>query len=171
MFKGTDWPAGTERLFDIEMPPSMTTRMVALAVGEPGALARIPAVPNCAPVTVNVPVVLPAGIVTLVVLKLTEPAGLAERVTVVPLGCGAAELSVIVPPRVWVSPTPPALFWKEMEIDGAAATTNVQLVAVFPAESFTWILKLPLTVGVPVMAPVEGFSVSPLGRVPTTAYV
>ena len=151
----------------------MTTRMVALAVGEPGALARIPAVPNCAPVTVNVPVVLPAGIVTLVVLKLTEPGfeGSAERVTVVPFGCGAAELSVIVPPRVWVSPTPPALCWKEMEIVGGEATTNVQLVAVFPAESFTWILKLPLTVGVPVMAPVEGFSVSPLGRVPTTAYV
>jgi hypothetical protein len=117
----------------------MTTRMVALAVGEPGALARIPAVPNCAPVIVNVPVVLPAGIMTLVVLKLTEPGfeGSAERVTVVPLGCGAAELSVIVPPMVWVSPTPAALCWKEMEIVGAGATTNVQLVAVFPTASFT----------------------------------
>ncbi len=38
---------------------------------------------------------------------------------------------------------------------------NVQLVAVFPVASFTWTLKVPETVGVPVMAPVEGFRVRP----------
>ena len=159
------------RLFDIEILPSMTTRMVALAVGEPGALARIPAVPSCAPVTIKVPVVLPAGIATVVVLKLTDPEsnGLVDRVTVVPLGCGAAELRVIVAPMVWVNPTPPALLSKEILIDGAGNTENKQLVAVFPAESFACTLKVPVTVGVPVMAPVEAFRVSPVGSVPTTA--
>jgi len=48
---------------------------------------------------------------------------------------------------------------------------KVQLVAVFPAESFTWTLKLPVATGVPVMEPVEGFRVSPFGRTPTTEYV
>jgi hypothetical protein len=107
------------------------------------------------------------------VLKVTKPGfeRFARRVTVVPFGCGAAELSVIIPPMVWVSPTPLALFWKETEIVGAGATTNKQLVALLPAASFTSMLKVPATVGVPVMVPVEAFRVSPLGRVPTTEYV
>jgi hypothetical protein len=42
-----------------------------------------------------------------------------------------------------------------------------QLVAaVTPMASFAWIMKVPLVVGVPVMAPVEAVSVSPVGSVP-----
>jgi hypothetical protein len=52
--------------------------------------------------------------------------------------------------------------------DSGPLIANAQLVAVFPVASLTWTLKLPETVGVPVMAPVEGFSVSPAGSVPTT---
>src|SRR5438270_14102004 len=44
-------------------------------------------------------------------------------------------------------------------------------VAVTPFESFTWTLKAPATVGVPVIAPVELSRVKPAGRVPTTKKV
>jgi hypothetical protein len=44
---------------------------------------------------------------------------------------------------------------------------NGQLLAeVTPLASVTWIVKDPTAVGVPVMAPDEGFSVSPAGSVP-----
>jgi hypothetical protein len=50
--------------------------------------------------------------------------------------------------------------------------TMLQLVDVVPAavplESTTWAVKVnvPAAVGVPVMAPVEGFSVKPVGSEP-----
>ena len=39
--------------------------------------------------------------------------------------------------------------------------------ATAPRESVTWIENVPAAVGVPVIAPVEVFRVSPAGKVPT----
>jgi hypothetical protein len=52
--------------------------------------------------------------------------------------------------------------------ESAGLMVNAQLVAEPPSESVTLMLKVPLTVGVPVMAPVELFSDKPAGRAPTT---
>jgi propanediol utilization protein len=41
------------------------------------------------------------------------------------------------------------------------------VVATSPSESVTWMLNVPVAVGVPVTAPVEVFSVRPAGNVPT----
>jgi hypothetical protein len=55
---------------------------------------------------------------------------------------------------------------------GPAATAKAQLgVAVTPLESVAWMVKEPLAVGVPVMAPVEALSVRPAGRVDPLATV
>ena len=52
-------------------------------------------------------------------------------------------------------------------IVGPLIMVNGQLLAeVTPLASVTWIVKDPTAVGVPVMAPDEGFSVSPAGSVP-----
>ena len=56
-------------------------------------------------------------------------------------------------------------------IAGGAMTMEqfaVVVPAAVPVESTTWAVKLnvPAAVGVPVMAPVEGFSVRPVGSAP-----
>jgi hypothetical protein len=43
----------------------------------------------------------------------------------------------------------------------------MQLVLELPVASVTLTVKVPAVVGVPVTAPVEVFSVNPVGRVPT----
>jgi len=51
-------------------------------------------------------------------------------------------------------------------------TVNGQVVAdTTPSASFTWTVKVPAAVGVPVMAPVAELTVRPVGRVPTTEKV
>ncbi len=47
----------------------------------------------------------------------------------------------------------------------------MQLVLELPAASVTFTVKVPAAVGVPVTAPVEVFSVSPGGSVPTIEYM
>jgi hypothetical protein len=50
---------------------------------------------------------------------------------------------------------------------GDTTTENGQvLAATAPVESLSWTVKLPVTVGVPVIAPVEEFSDKPVGREP-----
>lgn len=49
----------------------------------------------------------------------------------------------------------------------AGPTVKGQLTAAAtPWRSFTWMVKVPVALGVPVMAPVEVFSVRPAGSVP-----
>ena len=51
--------------------------------------------------------------------------------------------------------------------EGPPEIVKVQLVAAaVPFASFTWIVKLPDAVGVPVIAPVDEFSVRPAGSAP-----
>jgi hypothetical protein len=64
------------------------------------------ALPSVPPVAVNVPVVLPAGIVTLAGVKVTPPTGFEVSPTTVLTGAGA--LRVIVPGTLCVNPTPAA---------------------------------------------------------------
>ena len=55
---------------------------------------------------------------------------------------------------------------------GGAIVTRHALVAVLapaPFESVTFTVKLPVAVGVPVIAPVPAFSDSPAGNVPSIA--
>jgi hypothetical protein len=57
----------------------------------------------------------------------------------------------------------------QLSVSVTEETTILQLaVAVLPCESTTWAVKLyvPAVVGVPVIAPVDGFSVKPGGRKP-----
>jgi hypothetical protein len=86
--------------------------------------------PATVPVTLNVPLVPPPGIETLVGLKLTFPvaAGSAESATVRPAG-GAGALSVIVPERVRVSPIAVALLLSATEM-AAVETLTESLVGV-----------------------------------------
>ncbi len=88
--------------------------------------------PKATPVTLNVPVVPPGGIETLVGLKLTCPVarGSAESITLTPL-CGAGEESVIVPERVRVSPIAVALLFNATEMD-AVETFTVSLSGGYP---------------------------------------
>ncbi len=56
--------------------------------------------------------------------------------------------------------------------DGPVTIVKGQVVvATTPLASFTWSVKVPGAVGVPVMAPVLVFSVRPLGSVPVTEKV
>ena len=51
--------------------------------------------------------------------------------------------------------------------EGPLTIVNGQVpVAAIPFESFTWIVNVPVAVGVPVIAPVAVFSVRPAGSVP-----
>jgi hypothetical protein len=52
------------------------------------------------------------------------------------------------------------------ETEGATTMVKLQLAEATPLESFAWMLKVPAAVGVPVIAPVEVFSVRPAGNVP-----
>src|SRR5579883_1637888 len=69
------------------------------------------------------------------------------------------------------TPASPCVFGQEVT-DGPLAMVMEQVAdPVAPAASFTWMLKLPATCGVPVTAPVEALSVNLAGRVPTTENV
>ena len=61
------------------------------------------AVPSIPPVALNVPVVLPAGMVTLAGVKVTPPTGL--EVSPITVSTVVGTLSVSVPGMLWVSPT------------------------------------------------------------------
>ena len=74
----------------------------------PLELAVTVACPSKTPVTVNVPLLAPAAIVTVSGIKLTAPLGVTARVTTVP-PTGAGTLKVTVPLMVRVIPTPGAL--------------------------------------------------------------
>ena len=69
--------------------------------------------PIAAPVTENVPTVLPCGIVTLGSVNVATLAGFAESATTVP-PLGAGELSVTVPVTERPTPTLEALSDKRM---------------------------------------------------------
>jgi hypothetical protein len=63
------------------------------------------------------------------------------------------------------APTWPEFVLEQVRL-GPATTVYGQVdAATTPFASVTWILKAPGAVGVPVMAPVEVFSVRPAGRV------
>ena len=69
------------------------------------------------------------------------------------------------------APTSPELTAGQVSASGGAMVKGQVATAATPLASFTWSVKLPETVGVPVMAPVLVFSVRPLGRVPVTEKV
>jgi len=79
---------------------------------------------------------------------------------------GATPPVTVIGPLLNATPTSPVLVPEQVsEIEGLIVI--VQPVAVAPKESVTMIEKEPDAVGVPVTAPVEAFSVSPAGKVPT----
>jgi hypothetical protein len=69
------------------------------------------------------------------------------------------------------TPTSPELTAGQVSVGSDAMVKGQVAAAAAPLESFTWRVKVPETVGVPVMAPVVVFSVRPLGRVPVTEKV
>ena len=67
--------------------------------------------------------------------------------------------------------TSPELTVGQVSVGGGAIVKGQVAAADAPLASFTWRVKVPAAVGVPVMAPVLVFSVRPLGRVPVTEKV
>src|ERR1035438_7307494 len=64
------------------------------------------------------------------------------------------------------TPTSPELMAGQVS-EGPPVIVKGQVVAATtPLASFTWSMKVPLAVGVPVIAPVEVLRVRPAGRVP-----
>ena len=64
------------------------------------------------------------------------------------------------------APTSPEVVAGQLSEGPPEMVNEHVLAAATPLASFTWILKLPAAVGVPLMAPVEVFRVRPAGRVP-----
>jgi hypothetical protein len=83
---------------------------------------------------------------------------------------GATPPVTVIGPLLNATPTVPDVVDEQLTwIDGTIVI--VHPVAVAPSESVTLIENVPDAVGVPVTAPVELFSVSPAGNVPTTENV
>ena len=64
------------------------------------------------------------------------------------------------------TPTSPELTAEQVIVGGGTMVKGQVVPATIPLASFTWMVNVPLAVGVPVIAPVKGFSVRPMGSVP-----
>src|SRR5580658_8334926 len=69
------------------------------------------------------------------------------------------------------TPASPELTAGQVSARTVAMVNGQVVTAATPLASFTWSVKVPDAVGVPLMAPVLVFSVRPLGRVPVTEKV
>jgi hypothetical protein len=112
---------------------------------------------------VNVPVTLAVPVIAPVDAFSVRPVG---RVPVpIEKVYGATPPVTVGPGTFKATPTSPEFVDEQVTL-GAATIVYRQVVATTtPFESVTWILKVPGAVGVPVMAPVEAFSVRPAGSV------
>ena len=69
------------------------------------------------------------------------------------------------------TPTSPELIAGHVSTSALTMVKGQVVTADAPLASFTWSVKVPEAVGVPVMAPVVVFNVRPLGSVPVTEKV
>jgi hypothetical protein len=69
------------------------------------------------------------------------------------------------------TPTSPVPTAEQVTVGGDTIVNGQVVEARTPLASETWTVNVPAAVGVPVMAPFDGFSVRPIGSVPTTVYV
>ncbi len=76
----------------------------------------------------------------------------------------------VIGPLLNATPTSPVLIVAQVT-DRGPLMVIMQLVLELPTASVTLTEKVPAAVGVPVTSPVEVFSVSPGGSVPTIEYV
>ena len=125
------------------MVPELATNILCDAPTQPLALAEIVVVPVFWPVTLKEPVVLPAGMTTLALSKLTIPVGVAERATVTPFGEGAGRLNVMVPGFDRVNPTAES----SVSVMVGVTTFIVALPATHPPADAV-IVSLPAKLGV-----------------------
>ena len=74
----------------------------------------------------------------------------------------------VIGPLLKAAPTSPVVFVAEQFTCGPGIIVNGQVaLPTTPLASVTWMENEPAAVGVPVTTPVEVFSVSPAGNVPT----
>src|SRR5271166_3398582 len=108
------------------------------------------------PEAVGVPITAPVEVFSI------SPAG---SVPTIENMYGVVPPVTIIGPLLNATPTSPVLIIEQVT-DRGPLMVIMQLVLELPTASVTFTVKVPEAVGVPVTSPLEGFRVSPGGKVP-----